>query len=184
VGHGPIFFGKAGLNRFDSPDGSYGVVYAGRDAHCAFVETFGSVAGTSVVTTSGLKNRALSELKPVRPLRLIDLTISGALVRIGADARLFSGSREIAQLWSRALHDHPSHPDGLLFPSRLDPARHAIAAFEDRAPRLKELARRGWYETGAMRHQLAEIMKHYRLELIENQSVVSRKPAARQEGLF
>ena len=34
-----IYFGKGSLHRFDSPDGSYGVMYAGRDAHCAFIET-------------------------------------------------------------------------------------------------------------------------------------------------
>ena len=184
VGRAPIFFGRARIHRFDSPDASYGVLYTGRDAFCAFVETLASAAGTSVVTTAALKRRALSELKPARPLRLVDLTVSGALVRIGADARLFSGSHEIAQLWSRALHDHPSHPDGLLFPSRLDPARQGIAIFEDRAPKMKELSRRSWYETGGMRHLLAEIMEHYRFELIENQSVVTRKPASRQEGLF
>jgi len=60
-----------------------------------------------------------------RTLRLIDLTQSGTLVRIGADARLFSGSHRIAQQWSKALYEHRAKADGLLYPCRLDPARHA-----------------------------------------------------------
>ena len=33
--NGAIFFGKTGRNRFDAPDGSFGVLYAGFDEHCA-----------------------------------------------------------------------------------------------------------------------------------------------------
>ncbi len=74
----PIYYGKSRLHRFDAPDGSYGVLYAGRDAYCAFIETFARSAGASIVTTAELEARALSELKATRPLNLIDLTQSGA----------------------------------------------------------------------------------------------------------
>jgi hypothetical protein len=30
-----VFFGKTGQFRFDAPDGSYGVLYAGADVYCA-----------------------------------------------------------------------------------------------------------------------------------------------------
>lgn len=186
IHHSPIFFGGSCRNRFDAPDDSYKVLYAGRDAYCAFVESLARAAGSRVITTTELRNKALSELKPARPLRLIDLTPSGALVRVGADARLFSGEHKTAQLWSKALHDHPITADGLVYPSRLDPERHAIVLFKDRAPKLKELMRQSWYAPGAQRRLLAEIIEHYGLELIENQLVSPRKPAARarQGGLF
>ena len=87
----PLSPGPAGLNRFDAPDGSYQVLYLARDEFCAFIETFTHTAGTRIVTTAALKAKALSELKPKRVLRLINLSESGSLVRIGADARLFSG---------------------------------------------------------------------------------------------
>jgi RES domain len=129
-----------------------------------------------VVTTSELKAKAIAELKGVRALRLIDLTLSGALVRIGADSRLFSADREVAQLWSKALHEHPTVADGLLYPSRLDPARQAVALFEDRVPRLRELSRQTWYAPGQQRRLLAQIAEHYKIELIENHFVAPRKP--------
>jgi hypothetical protein len=77
----------------DFPDRSYEVLYAGRDAYCSFIETFGRAAGTRVITTTALKAHSIAELKAKRPLRLIDLTQPGALVRIGADGNLFSGRR-------------------------------------------------------------------------------------------
>lgn len=174
--HHPVFYGKTGLFRFDAPDGSYGVLYAGTDAHSAFVEGLVSNPENRVLTTSHLKSKALSKLKPRRSLRLIDLTISGALVRIGADARLFSGTRSVAQSWSKALHDHPVTADGILYPSRLDPSRHCVALFGDRAPKLTELDRQAWYAAGPQRDLLATIADHYRIELIEDHLVPPRKP--------
>ena len=41
----PISFGRTGENRFDAPDGSYGVLYAGEDEYCCFIETCGQVTG-------------------------------------------------------------------------------------------------------------------------------------------
>jgi hypothetical protein len=178
IDRNPIFFGNLRLFRFDAPDGSYKVLYAGSDAYCAFVETLARAAGTRIVTTTELKNQALCELKPVRALRLIDLTQSGSLVRIGADARLFSGEHRIAQLWSQALHNHPSAVDGLLYPSRLDPQRQGIVLFDDRAPKLKELMRQSWYAPGPQRHLLAEIVEHYGIDLIESEVATAHKPVA------
>ena len=176
----PFFFGCTGLNRFDSPDKSYEVLYAGLDAFCAFVETFASAAGTRIVTTTALKEHGLTEFKARRPLRLIDLTQSGALVRIGADGNLFTGDHETPQLWSRALHDHPLKADGLLYPSRLDPVRHAAVLFGDRVPRsMTELYRESWYAPGAQRQKLVEIIEHYQLELIESRVLTGRKPVSR-----
>jgi hypothetical protein len=186
IHRGPVFFGKSGAHRFDAPDQSFGVLYAGRDPFSAFVETFTRAAGTRVITTTALERQALSELKAERPLRLIDLTQSGALVRIGADARLFSADHEAAQKWSKFLHDHFLRLDGILYPSRLDPEKHGIALFEDRAPAILNLSRESWYAPGPMRRLLAELMEHYELELIENRFVAPRKPAAsaRQQRLF
>jgi hypothetical protein len=182
----PVFFGKSRSNRFDAPDRSFGVLYAGRDRFCAFIETFARAAGTRIITTTELERQALSELKAARPLRLIDLTQSGSLMKIGADARLFSDDHAIAQQWSKVLHDHPLKPDGILYPSRLDPEKHALALFEDRVPAILNLSRESWYAPGPMRHVLAELMEHYDLELIENRFVAPRKPVsrARQDRLF
>jgi len=113
----PVHYGKSRIDRFDAPDGSYGVLYAGRDAYSAFIKTFARSAGASIVTTSELEARAFSKLKATRPLNLIDLTQSGALARMGADSRLFAGDYSIAQLWSSAFHEHPAQADGLFYPA-------------------------------------------------------------------
>jgi hypothetical protein len=128
--HGPIFFGRTGRNRFDSPDHTFGVLYVGLDESCAFIETFGQSTGTSFVTRTALEARHLSYLKTKQPLTLIDLASSGALARIDADSRLFSGSHAIAQRWSAALRGLPSKPAGLVYPARHDPARNACALFD------------------------------------------------------
>jgi hypothetical protein len=184
INRNPIYFGRSGQHRFDSPDGSFGVLYAGRDEYCAFIETFAKAAGSSTITTTELKNRCLAELKAARTLRLVDLTQSGTLFRLGADARLFSGDHTISQAWSKALYDHPFNIDGLLSPSRLDPARHALALFEGRAA-LVELNRQTWFATGPLRHVLAEIVEHYALAVIEEKVIPPRKPisSAIQERL-
>jgi hypothetical protein len=125
----PVFFGRTGLNRFDAPDGSFGVLYVGADAECAFIETFGWETGTRLVTAAALATRRLAELRPPRPLRLVDLTGAG-LARVGADARLFAGAHAVARAWSGAFHAHPQRPDGIYYPARHDPSRRAAALYD------------------------------------------------------
>ena len=172
----PIYYGTTGRFRFDAPDGSYGVLYAGVDPYGAFIESLLKNPDNPVITTSELRARVLAQLKASQPLRLIDLCPSGALVRIGADSRLFSADRNVAQLWSRAFHDHPICADGILYPSRLDPARHGVALFGDRKLRLFELDRQSWYAPGPQRELFGRIAEHYKIELIENRLIAPRKP--------
>jgi hypothetical protein len=129
-GKSPLFFGRTGGNRFDSPDFTYGVLYAGLDEYCSFIETYGQTTGIRTVTESALDGRHLAHLELLCPMKLIDLSNSGGLARIGADSRLFSGSHAIAQRWSAALRGHPSKPDGILYPARHDAARNACAICE------------------------------------------------------
>jgi hypothetical protein len=130
IGQDPLFFGRTRRNRFDSPDGTYGVLYTGFDEFCAFIETFGQNTGISIVTITALKERHLSYLTFKNPLTLIDLASSGGLARIGADGRLLTGSHEIAQRWSAALRAHPVHPHGIVYPARHDVDRRACALFD------------------------------------------------------
>jgi hypothetical protein len=129
-GRNPLFFGRTGGNRFDSPDRSYGVLYAGLDEYCAFIETYGQTTGIRTVTETALEGRHLAHLELLRPMKLIDLSNSGGLAHVGADSRLFSGSHAIAQRWSAAFREHPSKPDGMLYPARHDAARNACAIYE------------------------------------------------------
>lgn len=131
----PLFFGRTGGNRFDAPADAaghraYGVLYVGRDAHCAFVETFGHSTGVRLIEPERLEQRALATVRADRPLRLVDLRGAG-LARLGADAELTAGgSYAVSQAWSQALHDHPKMPDGLIYRARHDPSRFSVALFE------------------------------------------------------
>ncbi|HEX5417483.1 MAG TPA: RES family NAD+ phosphorylase [Chloroflexota bacterium] len=116
-------------SRWDAPDGSYGVLYVGTDAHAAFIETFGHTTGIRVLQLTDLATRAMSRLMPSRPLRLVRVTGSG-LAQLGADARLFSADYAVSQRWSQAIYRHPSLPDGILYPARHDETRLCAALFD------------------------------------------------------
>jgi hypothetical protein len=164
--HGPIFFGKTGRNRFDSPDRSFGVLYVGRDESCAFIETFGQSTGMSVVTRKELLERHLSYLTTTQSLTLVDLASSGSLARVGADSRLFSGSHAIAQRWSAALRGHPTNPAGLMYPARHDPARNACALF-DLPESTFEMENVGSLMETRHASLLGKILDHYGFGLID-----------------
>jgi hypothetical protein len=126
----PLFFGRTAGNRFDAPDGSFGVLYVGFDEHCAFIETFGQSTGIRAVTRTALEQRHLAYLEITASLTLMDVASTGGLARIGADSGLFSGSHAVAQRWSAALRQHPTKPAGIVYPARHDSARKSCALFD------------------------------------------------------
>lgn len=140
--YAPIYFGATGGNRFDAPaDPSgrrpFGVLYVGRDAHGAFIETFGHDTGKNLVEVARLAQRGLARVTVDRALRLVDLRGDG-LARLGADNALAAGEDyAVAQAWSGALHDHPRKPDGVVYRSRHDPSRFCAALFDHVAPHVR-----------------------------------------------
>ncbi|MDQ2827943.1 MAG: RES family NAD+ phosphorylase [Chloroflexota bacterium] len=161
----PLYFGRTGDNRFDAPDGEYGVLYAGNDTHCAFVETFGDL-GRRDVTTSQLDARCLARLETGRPLTLIDLTGPG-LARLGADERLCSGDHGVAQQWALALWAHPSRPDGLLYRARHDPSRYRVALY-DRVADTVRVTPQGSLSEARNRAMLADLLDTYTFALVND----------------
>jgi hypothetical protein len=125
----PVHFGRAARNRFDAPDGSFGVLYLACDPYCAFIECFGRPTGNRLVAVEQLRQYHLAEFRPPRPLMLVDVTGEG-LARIGADASLCSGPYDVAQAWTAALYHHPEQPEGILYRARHDPSRLCVAAFD------------------------------------------------------
>lgn len=115
--------------RFDDLEQQFGVLYAGADEHCAFIETFGQSTGLRTVGWSDLQRYSLCRITTNRPLHLVDLTGSG-LAQLGADARLFAGEYVIAQCWSHTFYHHSAQPDGIYYPSRHDPSRRCLALFD------------------------------------------------------
>lgn len=125
-----LFFGKSGLHRFDAPGGEYGILYAGEDVFCAFIEVFGDPLDLRLVSRAHLRSYCLSQITTSRSLRLIDLTAHG-LCGLGADGRLTSGDDyALSQRWARALWDHPQQPGGLVYRARHDPSKESVAIFD------------------------------------------------------
>jgi len=123
--------------------------------------------------------RCLTEFYPAMPLSLIDLAGQGCLARIGADSRLFAGSRSIAQRWSRAIYEHPDHlkVHGILYPARHNHTRLAVALFDrEGLPRLE--ANRtvsGYSPEGDMRSTLAAILNLYWFNIVETETRPDKK---------
>jgi RES domain len=126
----PLHFGRTGNNRFDCPyPRKFGVLYLAATVDGAFIETFGHETGNAVVAEKELRERGLARVGSDRKLRLVNLTGKG-LARLGADNRLGTCDIRVAQRWSRALHNHPQQPDGILYRSRHDPDLLCAAVFE------------------------------------------------------
>ncbi|HMM41274.1 MAG TPA: RES family NAD+ phosphorylase [Thermomicrobiales bacterium] len=163
--HDPLHFGRSARNRFDDPNGQFGVLYAGDSPACAFVETYGRLDHIPrLLTERELGDRCLSRLVPRSPLRAVDLSAAG-LRRLDADNRLCAGDYRIAQRWSAALHDHPDRPDSILYRSRHDPSRVCLALF-DRAVELMDAERLGSLIEDRHSRLLAEILDRYDFGLL------------------
>jgi hypothetical protein len=178
-GDAPLHFGRTGRNRFDDPTGRYGVLYAARDPFGAFIETFGQETGVRTVGVGDLKMRCLTEFYPAAALSLVDLVGHGCLARIGADSRLFAGSRAVARRWSRAIYDHSDRlkVHGILYPARHNHTRSAVALF-DRIdlPRLELNRTVPWYShDDEMRSTLAAILNLYGFSVVETETRPGRK---------
>jgi hypothetical protein len=149
--HGPLFFGRTRLNRFDDPEGGYGVLYVARQLEGAFIERFLRDPGPyqHLLTESQLEAALLSGLRAARSLRLVDLAGRG-LARMGVDGQLATGDYAIAQRWSSAFYHHPDRPDGLQYRSRHNPGLLCAALFD----RLKNALTCETY--GTLREHLGE----------------------------
>ncbi|MGI9302342.1 MAG: RES family NAD+ phosphorylase, partial [Gammaproteobacteria bacterium] len=107
-------------------------LYVARSLDGAFVEVFLRNPGPyRSISLEAIDQRVLSVIEADRTLRLVDLVGLGQ-PRMGVDNRLATGSYTVAQKWSRAFHDHPDEPDGILYTSRHHP-RQLLAAIYSRA---------------------------------------------------
>jgi hypothetical protein len=175
----PLYFGATGLSRFDPPNTGelaarpvYRVLYAALDFDGAFVETVGHAVGNAessrapeipdvlnVVDRGFLAARSASQLVPRRPLRLADLT-GNALQQLGLDMKLLVGDIRVTQALSGAIYEVGF--EGILYRSRLDPARQCAAVFDRARGKLHEdpIAIGRLTERPAV-YLLREAMRHY-----------------------
>jgi hypothetical protein len=124
-----LYFGKDRKNRFDDPRSEYGVLYVAEDEFGAFVETFLRNPKLTLVARDELVKRRLSEIEASADLSLVDLTGKG-LQRAGVTGDISTAPHEETWALSRAIHEHPSRPDGIRYRLKHDLERIGIAIFD------------------------------------------------------
>jgi hypothetical protein len=132
---GPLYFGSSGENCFDDPKRTYGVCYLALTLEGAFAETCLRAVGAQFVATSYLRARSFTTIRVATLLRLVAAHVPGP-ARMGATSIVSGGEHALAQIWSRAIYDHPSAPDGLLYRANHDNGEICAALFERSADRL------------------------------------------------
>ncbi|WP_372426266.1 RES family NAD+ phosphorylase [Salinarimonas chemoclinalis] len=134
----PLGFAKT-PSRFSDPRHlpeaeRYGVLYLGDGAKVCFLEAVlrdrrDGVVGGVEIEERELIARSIATVTVRAPLALVDLRVDGA-VRMGVPSDVVRGSDQLpARDWALALHEHPSRPDGIAYPSRLN-AQTNVAVFE------------------------------------------------------
>lgn len=172
---GALYFGRTGRNRFDAPDGSFGVMYAAESPEGAFAETIAPSHHLFRLDPVELVERRLALVHSRRPLLLADISGPG-LLRLGADARLGAGSHRLAQRWAAAIRAHPSQPDGIRYRSRNDPECVCVALFEHVQPDV-QTEDVGCLLDPPLRPLLASLVRRYQLALDPmNGPAVVRRP--------
>jgi RES domain-containing protein len=148
---GPTFFDKSRDGRFNAPDASYGTLYVACHRRGAFAESLLRDVGTTSLSENMVMTKAYVSFQLLRQLRAVRVTGNG-LHAIGATAAVNSvGSYDIPQAWSKALHDHPSQPDAILYRSRHDDDQLCLAVFERASGAVavtgseRHLLRTGWF---------------------------------------
>lgn len=159
----PAFWGRTGDNRFDSPAGEYGILYAAEHFDGAFIEAFGDVSPKSV-SVNALTVRGVARVIPQSELQLVDLAEAG-LSQLGLDARICTDDHALPQEWSHALWAHPSRPHGIWYAARHDAGQRSVALF-DRAAAAVTVTAVGGLMDAPQRDLTAKAIEKYGFALL------------------
>jgi hypothetical protein len=130
-------FRREARYRFDSPDRSFGVMYAAFDLTTAFAETVlrdrPMRSDDLILDYHDLEARVVIELKrgpDNRPLRLIKLYDEG-LAAAHTDNQISARDHyPTTQRWAQMFHAHSIDADGMVYMSRYLGARKSVALFD------------------------------------------------------
>ncbi len=138
----PIHFDRSRDGRLNAPDGSYGVLYAAKEARGAFAETFLREPGRNLVASDLLARKAYVQLRVTRPLLLIKLAGPG-LARLGATAEVVHGGLpyDVPQVWSAVLREHPLQAAGIAYYARHDDEALCYALYDHASEAVEEVRR-------------------------------------------
>ncbi|WP_236186204.1 RES family NAD+ phosphorylase [Pseudomonas protegens] len=148
----PLYYGRGGTNRYDAPNGDYGVLYLGPDLPTALME---SVFHKHQWLTDTKRSIALAEVRRrlvravgvLDALHLADLTADGVMAGyFGLNLeQLASRDYTYTQQVSDQVHGlsgsgAPLQFDGVRYPSRNNYPAASIALFERAASKIKVMA--------------------------------------------
>ena len=132
VGFSPVFFspgaGKGPIGRFDSPGGSFRVLYLAQSLEGAFAETVLRNPQRRLIDLAEVTSRAVSVLGASRTVRLVEMRGRG-LQALGTDNAISTGPYGPCGAWADALFNHSDQPDGVAYASRHDPDQVCIGLF-------------------------------------------------------
>lgn len=125
----PLGFGKS-LSRFSDPRrrvaaNRFGVLYLGASLKVCFLEAVlrdqrDGVVGSLAIGEDEFESRRFAEIEVTSALNLVDLQDDCA-IRMGVPTDVHRASKQtLARRWSVAFYEHPSRPDGIIYPSRLN----------------------------------------------------------------
>ncbi|MER9606472.1 RES family NAD+ phosphorylase [Mesorhizobium sp. M0243] len=166
----PLGYGKS-LSRFSDPRrrvdaNRFGVLYLGDSLKVCFLETVlrdrreGTLDDLPIEEVE-LTQRRYAEIAATADLRLVDLRGDNA-VRMGVPTDVVRAQRQnLARRWSLAFHEHPSEPDGIIYPSRLNGAIN-LAIYDRAIPKLQP--KRVLTLLGA--RGLAQVLEDFRVGLV------------------
>jgi hypothetical protein len=156
----PIFYDKSRDGRLNSPDGSYGVLYAAATLNGAFAEL--RTPGRTLIGSDQIRQRSYARLRARGPLSLVKLFGNG-LARLGATAEVTHGGLpyDLPQSWSSALFAHPLKADGIAYRARHDDDEICYAIFDRAEDRIEEAAR----EPNLDQDWFYELADHYGIGL-------------------
>ncbi len=140
----PLFWGKEGRYRFDSPGAPFGVLYAASSLEGAILETFGDRwFDTRYLSRVVAQSYNLHRLRVRSAAKVADST-GAQLVQLGTDSNLFATTDYAeSQAWGIALMQHSMAPEGIPYHSRKNPDLKNFALFGRKETKAKITADKG-----------------------------------------
>lgn len=131
-------FRTGGDYRFDAPDGSYNTLYCARNFTTCFFETVVRDNDYTQLSRAVFDNKmAVLLLLDLSELRLVQMYGKGAQLA-GQNMSVLTGEDyDKTQALSKAIHEHASAPDGIVYRSRYDDTSTAVVLFERARPRVR-----------------------------------------------
>jgi len=125
----PLGYGKS-PSRFSDPRrrtvaNRFGVLYLGGSLKICFLEAVlrdkrDGVIGSLTMGEDEFDRRRFAEVEVSARLQLVNLRDDRA-IRMGVPTDVHrASSQTLARQWSVAFYEHPSEPDGIVYPSRLN----------------------------------------------------------------